>query len=245
MSGRLNPREYDLGELRDAARRPPDRDGAVRDRPAGEPVDDDRSVAVEPTADVRDSPEREAASIADRQGGDTDYPTDRATDRGAEAARPEPRPVEDPSGDEVEAYLRDRHRRRDVADRPARGDAPADRRSPPDHRRSDPETAAILAELSGPDVSKPYLERLPDGYGAQLEVFEWLDGMLSAAGEESTTAALEYYESIGWLSERSRSQLEDVAAGLPAPEGAGRPFDVADHRESLVYVARLAGRLRG
>jgi len=236
MSGRLNPREYDLGELRDAARKPPDRRTAGRERPNASA--DDRTVTVEPAADIgeEDASERGADPTVESRPGSAG----RRADVGAEAAGS--RQAGAPADGDVEEYLRARQRRnRDVADRPAERDRDRPSR---DRQRSDPETAARLAELSGPEVSKPYLERLPDGYGAQLEVFEWLDAMLSAAGEESTLAALEYYESIGWLSERSRSQLEDVAAGLPAPEGAGRPFDVADHRESLVYVARLAQRLR-
>jgi archaellum component FlaD/FlaE len=78
-------------------------------------------------------------------------------------------------------------------------------------------------------------------------VFEWLEELLTAVGRDGTLSALEYYESIGWLSGRSREELEDVASGLsdPGPEAAAPSLGIDDHRESLLYIARLAGRRSG
>jgi archaellum component FlaD/FlaE len=230
MPGGLNPREYDLGELRDAAREPPRRGGteipveSLSDD--GASVEDRQSASIEPAVEV-------SRPQADDPSG------------GADARRaPEPDPETD-AAEDVEAYLQSRHRRRQDrtdADQERDERAAVDRSGGPEPLA--PNAATFLSELSGPHVSKPYLDTLPDAYSAQLEVFEWLDELLSAAGREATLSALAYYESIGWLSERSREELEDVAAGLSTPDAVGRPLDIDDHRESLIYVARLAHRRR-
>ena len=216
MTGRLNPRKDDLGELRDPAREPRHTDV---DEPVETPRDgsgvEEGSVPVEPEADI--TPAQDPAQ-----------------------------PIEDgEETDGVEAYLRARHSRgRENADRDQQS---AERRGPVKSEEgfdpgAAPTAAAFLAELSASGVSKPYLDRLPDAYTAQLEVFEWLEGLLEQAGHDGTVSALEYYESIGWLSERSHEELVDVASGLSVTTPTGQPLDIDDHRESLVYVARLAQR---
>ena len=254
MTGRLNPRRYDLGELRDVTREPTDRAEEAAEDGRGHP-DDGTSVPVEPATDARPGNRRrnhETPRDGDRtrpaNGRMTTDATEPATEHG------DPGRTDDAAGD-IEAYLESRHRRRDEGGADTRRGSGARRQRPPDDRqrsRADaptraapggpPDAAAFLAELSGPQLSKPYLDRLPDAYSAQLEVFEWLETMLESGGKEATLSALEYYESIGWLSERSREELEDVAAGLPAETAAGASLRIADHRESLVYVARLAHR---
>ncbi|MFB6134856.1 MAG: FlaD/FlaE family flagellar protein, partial [Halanaeroarchaeum sp.] len=91
------------------------------------------------------------------------------------------------------------------------------------------------------ELTRPYLERLPDDYAARLTVFEWLDFVLGRAGVHRTLEALDYYESIGWISESVSDDLrdhvrafQDVANGKESAE-----LDVEDHVLSLVYVARL------
>ncbi|WP_170964399.1 FlaD/FlaE family flagellar protein [Natronomonas salsuginis] len=298
MTGRLNPRRYDLGELRDAVRKPPrertvgdsaantDRGAArsPRDRSSHASEDAGRTVPVEPITETRPpeaatdasrprSSDDSEASIENRSRPASGGASDRSAVRGTG-------PMSDshsrePSGDstartanrtppadaaDVEAYLRSRHQRRadgrtaqevqrDSDRRPSRGDARnGDREQRAESASAEfnrtPNATALLAELSGPAVSKPYLDRLPDAYTAQLEIFEWLEWMLAATGHDGTLTALAYYESIGWLSERSREALEDVVAGLSAPQATGQTLSIDDHRESLVHVARLAGRLR-
>lgn len=148
------------------------------------------------------------------------------------------------SPDSVAEYLRVRHERRSAgAENGRRPTNEADRRA--NARASEgraPDATAFLAELSESQVSKPYLDRLPDEYSAQLELFEWLDGLLSAAGREAATEALEYYRSIGWLSERSREELAEIAGGLAVSDAVDGSLDIEDHRESLLYIARLAHR---
>jgi archaellum component FlaD/FlaE len=238
MPGRINPREYDLGELRDAVQETPRR--AAEDGP-----DEDRRFS---TGDGRVVPVESATDVASEEGQQSvERTVDRRRSRGGDVTASATATAEtdanaDGDADDVESYLRARHRpQREERDRPRkRGDEDNDRSRLRGQTAPDPDT--FLAELSGSEVSRPYLDRLPDAYSAQLEVFEWLDGLLSTAGHDGTISALEYYESIGWLSEESREELEEVAAGLSVPDAAGRSLGIEDHRESLLYVARLAHR---
>jgi archaellum component FlaD/FlaE len=86
---------------------------------------------------------------------------------------------------------------------------------------------------------------LPTSYESQPLVFEWLEALVTAAGRDATRDALDYYESLGWLSGSARAELVAFLEGLSSldPE-EGRSLDVADHRQSLQYVARLAHQRR-
>lgn len=229
MSGRLNPRDYDLGELRDAVQEMPrthasDEFTVENSRAASET---EHAVPVDSTT----------ASGAQRG-------ASRTATQGSEHP---PEEADEAATDDVERYLQSRHRRRKEPEQRRRRDRNAGHKRPrrPEHPNQQhvPNPDTFLAELSGSNLTKPYLERLPDAYSAQLEVFEWLDEMLSRAGHEATVSALEYYEAIGWLSEGSREELEDITAGLSTPDTIGSRLDIDDHRESLLYVARLAHRL--
>jgi hypothetical protein len=238
MSGRINPREYDLGELRDAAREasrrgvePPRSDGALGSEPEPSAVlDSETSTEAEPSVE--------------------DGAVSAAEDGMVSAA-------EDP-----QAYLRSRHRRgripadgagraepgeRNVAprsgdvDRGGGPDASGARHSRPDDPGTDIE---FLSHGSEGEISRPYLEALPGGYGAQSEIFEWLDRLVTRGGREGALEALEYYESVGWLSAGSRADLEAFVDGLGTADTAGGSLGMSDHRESLSYIARLAGRRR-
>ena len=111
-------------------------------------------------------------------------------------------------------------------------------------RRAGRGTGAFELRSLGAAVERPYLARLPDSYDAQVEIFEWLEGLLATCGREPALEALEYYESVGWLSGDSRESLEGFIEGLTAPEPPEpRSLDVDHHRESLRYVARLARRI--
>lgn len=102
----------------------------------------------------------------------------------------------------------------------------------------------MLAAASSGDVERPYLDRLPEGYRAQVEIFAWLEELLATCGQDATLDALEYYEDVGWLSEESRRGLEAFVDGLTDAEPPDpRPLEVDDHRTSLRYVARLARRV--
>ncbi|MCQ4332697.1 hypothetical protein KM295_04155 [Natronomonas sp. F2-12] len=239
MSGRINPREYDLGELRDAAREASRR--GIEPARAADPHESETEpqTASDPDPDSGFGSE----SVA---GPSEATPAD--GDRAVSAA-------EDP-----EAYLRSRQRRdRHSVDESRRPDS-GGRETPRSGDNGGPgrngSTAVgarvddrgtdfeFLPRGADGDVSRPYLEELPGGYGAQLEIFEWLDRLIARGGCEGAISALEYYESIEWLSAESRADLEEFVAGIGTEDAAAGSLGMSDHRESLSYIARLAGRRR-
>jgi hypothetical protein len=232
MSGRINPREYDLGELRDAARE------ASR-----------RGVEATGAADHPESGTGPRGSLA--PGSDAAPPESASEDGTADRGEPVSA-AEDP-----EAYLRSRHRRNRPAGGPSLGTSGRRDGGPLEGTSRDRNGSGPASPADDPNVdfeflshgaeggtSRPYLEELPGDYGAQLEIFEWLDGLVSRGGREGTIEALEYYESVEWLSTESRTDLEEFVAGLGTEEAADGSLGISDHRESLSYIARLAGRRR-
>jgi archaellum component FlaD/FlaE len=89
------------------------------------------------------------------------------------------------------------------------------------------------------------LSALPGSFVAEALLFEWLEFLVLRAGHDSATAALTYYERIGWLGAEAAAALDTYLSGLneAGVDGDGE-LDADDHRMSLHYVARLAA-LRG
>jgi flagellar protein FlaE len=91
------------------------------------------------------------------------------------------------------------------------------------------------------DASKPYLDSLPEHYAAENLIFEWLEFLLLHAGYQGAMEALDYYESVDWITEECESKLNDYMLGLEEGAGSeGTDLDIDDHLLSLVYVAKLA-----
>lgn len=98
-------------------------------------------------------------------------------------------------------------------------------------------------ENSSPNhaVARPYLERIPDGYDAELSVMEWIRSLVETAGYDATLDALAYYESIGWISTGVKHTLEEHAATIAGSAAAGdHTLTLDDHRRSLRAIARIA-----
>ncbi len=91
------------------------------------------------------------------------------------------------------------------------------------------------------DATKPYLSSLPEHYAAENLVFEWLEFLLLHAGYQGALEALDYYESVDWITEECESTLNDYMLGLEEGAGSdGTELDIDDHLLSLVYIAKLA-----
>jgi flagellar protein FlaE len=91
------------------------------------------------------------------------------------------------------------------------------------------------------DAEKPYLDGLPEHYGGENLVFEWLEFLLLHAGYQGAVEALNYYEAVGWITEDCESTLNDYLLGLEQETGSeGTALDIDDHLLSLVYIAKLA-----
>jgi flagellar protein FlaE len=99
----------------------------------------------------------------------------------------------------------------------------------------------LLPLEAGSDASKPYLHGLPEHYAGEHLVFEWLEFLLLHAGYQGAMEALDYYESVGWITEDCESTLHDYLLGLDdATANDGNDLDIDDHLLSLVYIAKLS-----
>lgn len=99
----------------------------------------------------------------------------------------------------------------------------------------------LLESMSSGDLEKPYLERLPESYAAELALFEWLEFLLANAGFRGALDALRYYRSIEWITAGVEETLGEYLRSFEAPAREDPPgLDRSDHVLSLVYVARLA-----
>jgi flagellar protein FlaE len=94
-------------------------------------------------------------------------------------------------------------------------------------------------EAGEDDLEKPYLKSLPESYAAEIVVFEWLEFLLEDFGYQGANEALQYYESVGWITEDIEGTLNDYLVGIEEPEGNVSDGDIDSHKLSLVYVARL------
>lgn len=89
-------------------------------------------------------------------------------------------------------------------------------------------------------VQKPYLRSLPDKYGAERVVFDWLEFLVLKGGFKRAMDALRYYQSVNWLTADVEETLRDYLLGFSADVEESDDLDVDDHLLSLVYIARLA-----
>lgn len=99
----------------------------------------------------------------------------------------------------------------------------------------------LLPLTAASDDEKPYLSTLPETHAAEFLVFEWLEFLLLHGGFRGAQNALEYYESVEWVTEDVSDDLRDYLLGIDdqsAPDADG--LDVDDHLLSMVYIAKLA-----
>ena len=90
---------------------------------------------------------------------------------------------------------------------------------------------------------KPYIATLPEGFAADLIVVEWLEFLVSEAGIREASKALNYYESVGWISEDVAAEMDEYLRGFTE---TGRGSLVIDHhKQSLEYITQLNGNVSG
>lgn len=208
MSSRLNPRDYDIEELRAAFQA--NRGGN------GEPV-------------VEEALEQQYASQSDTQRAAMEQDGKWLT-AGDTCEQGPQKPVKNATdGGHPEASEGQADRDDSVATAPMHE---------ADEGRSQ---ARPLPQTHSDEPDVLPLTQIPTAYTAQQAILDWMDGLLSASGQQGTMEALKYYEAIGWLSPECRDQLETFAeelrtAGCTDP----RPLVIDDHRESLEYIGTLA-----
>jgi flagellar protein FlaE len=82
---------------------------------------------------------------------------------------------------------------------------------------------------------------LPEHYAGEHLLFEWLEFLLMHAGYQGANEAIDYYESVDWITDEVQSQLNDYMLGLDEQAPADpADLDVDDHLLSLVYIAKLS-----
>lgn len=88
---------------------------------------------------------------------------------------------------------------------------------------------------------KPYLHGVPGTEEGRRIAREWVRGLVERAGSGGAVEALAYYESLGWLTETAREEVEDYLLAVDyRPGGSLADLSRADHVESLARTARLA-----
>ena len=98
------------------------------------------------------------------------------------------------------------------------------------------------SSASAEGLERPYLESMPGKYAAEITLFEWLDFLLERGGVKRALKAIEYYETVGWVSEDAAERLQSHVRGFsgPADDESHTDLEMADHVLSLVYIARLS-----
>lgn len=94
-------------------------------------------------------------------------------------------------------------------------------------------------EAGADDTEKPYLRELPDNYANEFLVFEWLEFLLMHAGYRGAQNALDYYESIGWITEDVEADLSDYLLGIDDTGPESEDLTMNDHLVSLTYIAKI------
>jgi len=86
--------------------------------------------------------------------------------------------------------------------------------------------------------SKPYIESLPAGYSTELLVVEWLESLVEDIGVHGTARAIDYYESLDWITADVADQLDTYLSAFAS--GDADTLGVDQHLQSLEYVDELA-----
>ena len=105
------------------------------------------------------------------------------------------------------------------------------------------ELAELEARAAG--LHRPYLVELPETYLAEVRIFDWLEFLHEKAGFRGTLEAIRFYRSIGWVGADVADRLEEYVRSFDGEVAHAAALDSADHRLSLVYIARLASMEHG
>lgn len=89
-----------------------------------------------------------------------------------------------------------------------------------------------------------YLRALARGYATEVLLMEWLTMLVDIAGPPGALKALDYYESIGWISDDVKRRLEDLLGGARVTDATEprTPGDLTteEHNHSFAYIMKLA-----
>jgi archaellum component FlaD/FlaE len=97
--------------------------------------------------------------------------------------------------------------------------------------------------LPSDEKDKPFLDGFEPSYAADIIMMEWMSVMTVRSDPAGAFKALDYYESIGWISPEVRDYLETVVGG-PGVDSHVNPGEVEspairDHKMSHSYIKQL------
>lgn len=243
MSSRLNPREYDVVELRDALRVTQGRPGKSGSDCGGSDRPDGLSESGNPDGDVWMSASELGHDRTFGNGSSTSEHPEKMTDDDGQFRPPDESRPEAPRvrrAGERSAHPADGGEGVHTSSRRSKS-SPDRSRDPSPESRQDLEPERSRGSTRPDDPGVIPLAQLPTSVAGQMEILDWLEKLLSVCSQEEALDALKYYRSIGWLSAESYEQLRTVLEGL---DSAGptdpEPLRVDDHRESLQHIAALA-----
>ncbi len=104
---------------------------------------------------------------------------------------------------------------------------------------SEPQSGGSTSPTEEPTAGKPYLREVPDGVTGDLVVIEWLEYLVDEVGARGASEAIQYYETIDWVTETVATELE---AHLGQFEHGHRgSLSTEHHTQSLAYIDQLRG----
>ncbi|WP_449267321.1 FlaD/FlaE family flagellar protein [Halapricum hydrolyticum] len=208
-------------------------------------LDDTEDIGVEDGDVAGDGLEDELADdelfdtvIEDDEGTAAEADTDEATVEADDADTAEATPFEagEPSADDHDT-AGSTGGEPTATDEPAETDAQANNAATTETEATASGGEQTEATASG---GKPYLATMPEGYGSELIVIEWLEYLVGQVGIRSTAEAIDYYERIDWVSESVADSLQDYLRGFD-DDGSGGDLTIDHHTRSLKYIGQLNG----
>lgn len=117
---------------------------------------------------------------------------------------------------------------------------------PPTESRMEADPSFGGETEDGAREDKPYLDRLPSGYVAEMLVIEWLTYLRRHSSTSEALRALKYYETIDWIGGDAASSLQQYLTGLStddesAAADGGTQLTIDHHTTSLNYIGQLSG----
>jgi len=100
-----------------------------------------------------------------------------------------------------------------------------------------PDAVTTAADTAG----RPYLVTVPDGLGPELVVVEWLEFLVDEVGRREASRAIEYYESIDWLTGDVADRLATYLQEFDFPSPGNGSLGAGIHLRSLAFIEQLNG----
>ncbi|WP_436900620.1 flagella accessory protein C [Halovenus halobia] len=105
--------------------------------------------------------------------------------------------------------------------------------------QSKTQSGSSTSETEESTAGKPYLREVPGGITGDLVVVEWLEYLVDEVGARGASEAIQYYETIDWVTETVATELEAHLGQFE--HGHQGSLSTEHHRQSLAYIDQLRG----